>query len=40
VWKLFKILWEKERKIAAEGSDESTSLTGHNIYAKHKISVY
>jgi hypothetical protein len=29
MWKLFKILWGKERKLAAEGSDESTSLTGH-----------
>jgi hypothetical protein len=40
MWKLFKILWGKERKIAAEGSDESMSLQVINIYVKHKISVY
>jgi hypothetical protein len=29
MWKLLKILWGKERKIPAEGSDESMSLAGH-----------
>jgi len=34
MWKLFKILWGKERKIAAEGSDEGMSLTGHKYLLK------
>ena len=40
MWKLFKILWGKERKIAAEGSDESMSLTGHKyLYKTQNISI-
>lgn len=34
MWQLFKILWGKERKIAAEGSDEIMSRTGHKYLCK------
>lgn len=34
MWQSFKILCGKERKIAAEGSDESMSLTGNKYLCK------
>jgi hypothetical protein len=34
MWKLLKILWGKERKMAAADSDESTSLTGCKYLCK------
>lgn len=34
MWELFKILWGKDRKMAAEGSNECMSLTGHKYLSK------